>query len=91
MIAIGVTAVVSIACSAATAFLIQKTLNAFQDSHAMAGLITAEGLKFDDKNTEAQLSSATLALIATRDIAMAVGFGSVMVVGGLAWRAIKLR
>lgn len=91
MIAIGITAVVSIACSAATAYLIQKTLNAFQDSHAMAGLITAEGLKFDDKNTEAQLSSATLALIATRDIAMAVGFGSVMVVTGLTWRAIKLR
>lgn len=89
--AIGVTAVVSILCSAATAFLIQKTLDAFQSSHAMAGLITDSGVVFDDKNTEAQLSSATLALKATRDIAMAVGFGSIMVVGGLAYRAFKLR
>lgn len=91
LIAIGITATISILCSAATAYLIQKTLNAFQSSHAMAGLITASGVVFDDKNTEAQLSSATLALMATRDISMAVGFGSIMVVGGLAYRAFKLR
>ena len=57
----------------------------------MVGLITNQGLVFDDKNTEKQLSSATLALKATRDIAMAVGFGSIMVVGGLVYRAFKIR
>jgi hypothetical protein len=91
IVAIGVTAIISILCSASTAFLVQRTLDAFQDSHAMVGLITDQGLKFDDKNTENQLSSATLALMATRDIALAVGFGSAMVIGGLVWRAVKLR
>jgi hypothetical protein len=91
IMAIGVTAVISILCSIATAFLVQRTLDAFQDSHAMVGLITDQGLKFDDKNTENQLSSATLALMATRDIALAVGFGSLMVIGGLVWRATKSR
>lgn len=91
VLAIGVTAVVSILCSFATSYLVQKTLDAFQSSHAMVGLITDQGLKFDDKNTENQLSSATLALMATRDIALAVGFGSLMVIGGLIWRAVKLR
>lgn len=91
MLAIGVTAIVSILCSIATAYLIQSTLDAFSSSHAMVGLITDQGLVFDDKNTEKQLSSATLALKSTRDIALAVGCGSVMVVGGLAYRAFKLR
>jgi len=91
LVAIGVTAIVSILCSVATAYLIQSTLEAFSSSHAMVGLITDQGLVFDDKNTEKQLSSATLALKSTRDIALAVGFGSIMVVGGLAYRAVKLR
>jgi hypothetical protein len=91
IVAIGVTAIISILCSVATAFLVQRTLDAFQDSHAMVGLITDQGLKFDDKNTENQLSSATLALMATRDIALAVGFGSLMTIGGLVWRSAKLR
>jgi hypothetical protein len=91
IMAIGVTAVVSILCSAATAYLIQSCLETFNDSHAMAGLITDSKVIFDDKNTEVQLSSATLALKSTRDIAMAVGFGSLMVVSGLAYRAVKLR
>ena len=91
LMAIGVTAIVSILCSMATAYLIQGTLDAFSSSHAMVGLITDQGLVFDDKNTEKQLSSATLALKSTRDIALAVGFGSIMVVGGLAYRVVKLR
>ena len=89
--AVGISAVVTIACAAATAFLLQYTLNAFQDSHAMAGLITADGLKFDDKNTEQQLSQATLAMRATRDIAIAMVFGSVAVLSAIIYRAVKRR
>jgi hypothetical protein len=89
--AVGISAVVTIACAGATAYLLQYTLNAFQDSHAMAGLITAEGLKFDDKNTEQQLSQATLAMKATRDIAIAMAFGSAAVLGAIIYRVAKRR
>ena len=89
--AVGISAMVTIACAGATAWLLQYTLNAFQDSHAMAGLITAEGLKFDDKNTEQQLSQATLAMKATRDIAIAMAFGSTAVLGAIIYRVAKKR
>ena len=91
LIAIGVTSIVSILCAGATTYLIQATLNAFQDSHAMVGLITDSGLVFDDKNTERQLSSATLALKTTRDIALAMAVGSSFVGIGLLLRATKAR
>lgn len=89
LIAIGVTTIVSILCAAATAYLIQATLDAFSSSTAMVGLITDSGLVFDDKNTERQLSSATLALKTTRDIALAMAVGSSFVGIGLLLRAVK--
>ncbi len=89
LIAIGVTSIVSILCAAATAYLIQVTLDAFSSSTAMVGLITDAGLVFDDKNTERQLSSATLALKTTRDIALAMAVGSAFVAIGLLLRAVK--
>jgi len=89
--AVLVSAIVTISCAGVTAWLLQYTLNAFQDSHAMAGLITAEGLKFDDKNTEHQLSQATLAMKATRDIAIAMAFGSAAVLGATIYRLFKNR
>ena len=51
-------------------------LDSFQDSHAMAMLITDAGVKSDDKNLERQLSDATLALKACRDLGWALGIGS---------------
>jgi len=51
-------------------------LDSFQDSHAMAMLITDAGVKSDDKNLERQLSQATLALKACRDLGWALGMGS---------------
>ena len=89
LIAIGVTSIVSILCAAATAYLIQATLDAFSSSTAMVGLITDSGLVFDDKNTERQLSNATLALKTTRDIALAMAVGSSFVAIGLLIRAVK--
>lgn len=86
---IGITVVVSIVCATLTVYLLQMTLDTFQDSRAMAGLITDSGVVFDDKNTEKQLSQATLAMIRTRDIAMATAIGSGMVLGALSWRVFK--
>jgi len=87
--AVGISAFVTIACAATTAWLLQYTLNSFQDSRAMAGIITDSGLVFDDKNTERQLSQATLAMKATRDIAIAMAFGSTAVLGAIIYRVIK--
>lgn len=89
--AVLVSAAVTVVCAGVTAWLLQYTLNAFQDSHAMAGLITAEGLKFDDKNTEQQLSQATLAMKTTRDIAIAMTFGSTAVLGATIYRLSRNR
>ncbi|CAB4212868.1 hypothetical protein UFOVP1435_39 [uncultured Caudovirales phage] len=90
IMAIAVLSVISIACALVTAYLIQQTLDAFQSSHAMVGLITDSGLVFDDKNTERQLSSATRALMNTRDISVALAFGSTFVIAGVIARSVKL-
>jgi hypothetical protein len=87
--AIGITVVVSIVCTSVTAYLIQSTIDMFGSSQAMAGIITDSGVVFDDKNTERQLSSATLAMIRTRDIATAMAIGSILVLFSLAWRVFK--
>ena len=89
VVAVGISAFVTIACAATTACLLQYTLNSFQDSRAMAGIITDSGLVFDDKNTERQLSQATLAMKATRDIAIAMAFGSIAVLGAIIYRVVK--
>lgn len=86
---IGITVVVSIMCAGLTAYLLQSTLDTFQNSHAMAGLITDSGVVFDDKNTEKQLSQATVSMIRTRDIATAMTIGSIFVLGALSWRVFK--
>ena len=51
-------------------------LDSFQDSHAMAMILTDSGVKSDDKTLERNLSSATLALKACRDLGWALGMGS---------------
>jgi len=86
---IGITVVVSIICAGLTAYLLGLTLDTFQNSHAMAGIITDSGVVFDDKNTEKQLSQATVAMIRTRDIATATTIGSTLVLGALCWRVFK--
>lgn len=50
-------------------------LDSFQDSSAMALLITDAGTKSDDKNLERNLSTATLGLQACRDLGLALAIG----------------
>lgn len=89
--AVGVSAIVTIMCAGATAWLLQYTIQSFQDSNTMALLITDAGVKSDDKNLEHQLSQATLAMKATRDIALAMAFGSTAVLGAIIYRVAKNR
>jgi len=58
------------------AFICEFVLNSFQDSHAMAMLITDAGVKSDDKNLERNLTSATQALVVCRDLGWALGVGA---------------
>ena len=87
--AIGITVLVSITCATVTAHLLQSTLDMFGSSQAMVGIITDAGVVFDDKNTERQLSSATFAMIRTRDIATAMAISSFLVLFSLFWRVFK--
>lgn len=89
MYAVGISAIVTIACAGATAWLLQYTIQSFQDSNTMALLITDAGVKSDDKNLEHQLSTATLAMKATRDIAMAMAFGSTAILTAIIYRIYK--
>ena len=73
----------------ATAYICGFVLDSFQDTNAMVMLITDVGTKSDDKNLEHNLSSATMALKACRDLgwALAVGcFGVGVAVGIRIWR-----
>jgi hypothetical protein len=89
--AVLVSAIVTISCAGATAWLLQYTIQSFQDSNTMALLITDAGVKSDDKNLEHQLSQATLAMKATRDIALAMAFGSTAVLSAIIYRLFKNR
>lgn len=63
--------------SFAVAYISGFILSSFQDSHAMAMLITADGVKSDDKTLEHNLNTATQALITCRDLGWALAIGSV--------------
>lgn len=76
-------------CSVVTAFILQETLDAFQDTNAMVAIITDSGLKFDDQNTERRLSSATMAMIHTRDVSVAMFVGLLMASAGMTYRFFK--
>lgn len=80
-----VSAITAVACATICEFVI----NAFSDSHTMALFITDAGIKSDDKNLERQLSSATIALKAVRDIGYALGVGSFMVGIAVALRVYR--
>ena len=67
--------VCSFIASASTAFICQYVLDAFQSTNAMAMLITDSGIVADDKNLEANLSSATLGLRMAKDFGMALSIG----------------
>lgn len=68
-----------------TAWACSYVVSSFQDSNTMALLITDAGLKSDDKNLEANLTTATTTLIFLRDIGFAVllGVGGVLITLGI--------
>ena len=57
------------------AYISDLILSSFANSSTMALLITDAGTKSDDKNLERNLSSATLALKACRDLGWALSVG----------------
>ena len=61
--------------AAASAFICDFVLRSFEDSQAMVLLITDAGTKSDDKNLERNLSAATMALKACRDLGWALSVG----------------
>ena len=71
---VGLVAFSAVAASA-TAYICGFVLDSFQDTNAMVMLITDAGTKSDDKNLEKNLSSATLALKACRDLGLALAVG----------------
>jgi hypothetical protein len=58
-----------------TAWICGYVLDSLHNSNAMALLLTDAGVKADDANLERQLSVATAALVACRDLAFALGIG----------------
>lgn len=73
--AIGGLLFVALMASGFTTWACDYVLSSFQNSNTMALIITDAGLKSDDAKLEHQLSSATTALKALRDIGMAVLVG----------------
>lgn len=68
---------ISLFAAGFTAWTCGYVLDSFQSSNTMALLITDAGLKSDDKNLEANLTTATNTLRYLRDIGLAT------VIGGL--------
>ena len=69
--------VCSFIASASTAYICQYVLDSFQNSHAMAMLITDAGVLSDDKNLESNLSVATQGLQVAKDFGLALTIGVV--------------
>jgi len=88
LIAAGIILGIAALCAAYTGMVVNGVLGAFESTDAMVMLITDAGIKSDDLKAERQLSEATLALRASRDIAIALGVASLMMGVALAWRVL---
>ena len=88
LIAAGIILGIAALCAVYTATVVDGVLSAFASTEAMVMLITDSGIKSDDLKTERQLSEATLALRASRDIAVALGVASLMMGLALGWRVL---
>ena len=75
LLAVALLVVAALMAAAASAFICDFVLRSFEDTQAMVLLITDAGTKSDDKNLERNLSSATLALTACRDLGWALSVG----------------
>ena len=75
LLAVGLLVTAALLSAAASAFICDFVLRSFQDTNAMVLLITDAGTKSDDKNLERNLSAATMALKACRDLGFALSVG----------------
>lgn len=66
---------ISAITAGACAYICGFTLDAFQSSNAMVALITNDGVKMDDKTTEAQIASATRSLSFVKDVSWSLVIG----------------
>jgi hypothetical protein len=82
-------AIVSAMCAITVFVTCDFILDSFRNTDAMVMLITDSGLRSDDKTLERNLSSATSALRACRDVALAMGMGSGMVGLAMAFRIAR--
>jgi hypothetical protein len=67
----------SLVASASTVWICQFVLDSFQDSHAMAMIISDAGIVSDDKNLEGNLTVATQGLQVAKDFGLALVIGVV--------------
>lgn len=67
--------IVSALTAGACAIICGFTLDAFQSSQAMVALITNDGVKMDDKTTEAQIATATRSLMFVKDVSWSLVIG----------------
>lgn len=86
LISAGIILGIATLCAVYTTTVVDGVLSAFSSTEAMVMLITDSGIKSDDLKTERQLSEATLALRASRDIAVALSVASLMMGLALGWR-----
>jgi len=78
-------------CAAYTSFIVNKVLSDLNDSHALALIITDNGIVSDDANLQNNLSSSTAALRYSYDISIAIIVSCLMIGLSLAYRQFKLR
>jgi len=67
----------SLVASASTVWICEYVLDSFQNSHAMAMIISDAGIVSDDKNLEGNLSVATTGLRMAKDFGLALVIGVV--------------
>lgn len=72
--------------AASSAYISSYVIDQLQSTDALVMLVTDGGLKSDSKSLEANMSSATAALLAVRDFGLALSVGCAGIVIALGFR-----
>jgi histidinol dehydrogenase len=83
--------VIAALCAVTVYFTADFILQSYQDSNAQALLITGDKIIADDKNLEAKLNSAQLALQTCKEISLALALSCVVIAGSVLYRGLKAR
>ena len=81
--------VISGICSITVYLTCDFILDAYQDTNAQALLLTGDKIISDDKNLEAKLNTAQIALMTCRDVCLAMGLGSCMVGSAMGFQIVR--